>query len=337
MSRKTEETIFTESIECTFTVDELEFLFGENDCDEAKLSFSKKWRWIQPCDGKNIDFSVEAEVKKKPWNSYDLRLKFGFTDDGVKSLQGLDKGGTGAELIVLQSHDGAPRDEQSFDLGSIKNSEWKQTFYRESRDHDFFFQVVRHFRKSGSESTTERESGSKPAVEPAAEPYSREELEHVSDIDVRVGSKTFKCHRMQLAKWSSVFNAMFKHSCVEKETGIIQIEDFEEGTVADFISFLYEGRLGDKARYNVQLLGMANKYDVKVLQQACAKEVASDIKKENVAEAWLAAELYQIPELLRAVQEFLKKNWYSRAEMPGINDVIKNNPEFMCGLVTYLL
>jgi len=320
-------------------VDGLRLVFAISDSDLKPVITPFSWRLSIPLHGKDIEFSVEASVigsvAFRDW--YFMGLKFDFTDDGVKLLQGLDKGGTGAELIVLhKSQDGD--EQQAFDLGNIKNSEWKRSFpKRGNRRHEFIFKLVRHLRESGSQPTAERGSGSEPAVKPAADPISREELEHVSDIDVRVGSKTFKCHRMQLAKCSSVFNAMFKHSCVEKETGIIQIEEFEEGTVADFISFLYEGRLEDKARYNVQLLGMANKYDVKVLQQACAKEVASDIKKENVADAWLAAELCQIPELLTAVQEFLKKNWSSRAEMPGIDDIIENHPKFVCGLVTYLL
>jgi len=321
MYRRAKE-IFSQSTDFTFNNEMSKMLHGKwgdkTDKSVHKISFSEKWSKI--CDGKDIVFGLETAVTyDKRQQRHDLRLKFSFTDDGVKILQGLDEGGIGADLIVIHSH--AKRmSKRSFDLSSINDSEWgNPVSYNEY--HIFHFEVVRHLRDNGPE--------------PDTQPLPREELEHISDIEIRAGSKTFKCHKVLLAKNSSVFNAMFKHSCVEMDSGIIQIEDFEGDTVAAFIAFIYEGRFEDEARYTVQLLGMANKYEVKALKEACAKHLASDIKKENIVEVWKAAELCQMPQLLGAVQEFLKKNWSSRGEMPGINDVLKNHPMFVCDLVTY--
>jgi len=331
MSRKTKE-MFNESVDFQISNEDVVRVTDEFHSVTLKKKLSKQ------CGGngrsRQIDFSVEAVVTRKChrrglkntifWSQV-FRLKFGFTENDIKFLQGLGDGGLGAQLIVFDESENSRKELMSFDLDNINQSEWKKKFNSQAFGVALRFQVVQ-FLEAKEE-----------FKEPAAQPISREELEHLSDVEVKTGSMTLKCHKAFLAKHSKVFNAMFQHSCVEKESGIIKIDDFEEDTVADFIAFIYEGRLEDDARYTVQLLGIANKYNVEVLQKACAKYLASDIKKENIADLWVAAELCQMPELLRAVQEFLKNNWGSRGEMPGIDDVIRNHPEFMCGLVTHLI
>jgi len=164
-------------------------------------------------------------------------------------------------------------------------------------------------------------------------PTDRNRMERTSDFVIKTGTKEIKCHKLKLALHSEVFDKMFQHDCNENRKNEVLIDDFEEETVEDFVDFLYQGKLAEGTKYTSQLLSIGHKYQVMELVDTCSDYLQDHLTRENVAEAWVASETFEISRLNAAVHEFLAKNWTLRGKCCGIDDVIKNHPEYMVSLV----
>lgn len=82
-----------------------------------------------------------------------------------------------------------------------------------------------------------------------------------TDVEIRVGNRSFSAHRAILSARSSVFAAM-----AESQTSCFLIQDMDPEVFEDFLVFLYTGRLRTMA--NIAKLSVAaNKYDVKTLER----------------------------------------------------------------------
>ena len=149
-----------------------------------------------------------------------------------------------------------------------------------------------------------------------------------------------KCHRIHLAKASPVFAAMFDHrDFVETEFREVKIDDFDCQTLTDFIDHLYGGCLPDASRYkSVDLLAIANKYQVTGLKSLVSDHLAVEICHETVADLWVASEMHQAFKLKVAVHDFLCENWTfsNLEEISGIGDIVRTRPEYLCDLLTYM-
>jgi len=111
-------------------------------------------------------------------------------------------------------------------------------------------------------------------------PYDEKKYAHLSDVTIKVGERKFKCHRFQLTRHSDVFDQMFRRELKE-----IEINDFHEETVENFIMFLYSGTLEKADGFNKSLMELAQLYDVTGLVDRCAEELAIQIENGNLQAA----------------------------------------------------
>lgn len=88
----------------------------------------------------------------------------------------------------------------------------------------------------------------------------------LTDVELRVGNRSFQAHRAILSARSSVFNAMFSHDTSESQTGLVNITDLNPEVFQDFLVFLYTGRLSTSEKM-ADLWVAADKYDVKTLER----------------------------------------------------------------------
>jgi len=97
------------------------------------------------------------------------------------------------------------------------------------------------------------------------------ENEHFSDFVIKSGSKTFKCHKVQLARGSKFFAAMLRQpeymECQKNE--VVIPDHFDNQVIENFLDFLYNGKLKSPTGYNEQLFEMADMYDVPGLRASC--------------------------------------------------------------------
>mmetsp|Transcript_26522 Transcript_26522/g.58435 ORF Transcript_26522/g.58435 Transcript_26522/m.58435 type:complete len:364 (+) Transcript_26522:104-1195(+) len=113
-----------------------------------------------------------------------------------------------------------------------------------------------------------------------------------SDVVLKTGGdEELHVHSAVLAARSPVFAALLNTKMRECESGIVEIDDFDGGTMRRLTEFLYTDRVGedglwDDAEAAGSLLQAAVKYDVSGLVRLCAGKVAEIVTKENAAD-WL--------------------------------------------------
>jgi hypothetical protein len=75
-------------------------------------------------------------------------------------------------------------------------------------------------------------------------------------------------HRFILSARSPVFAAMFSNDMIESQTGRVEIHDADFCLFRHFLKFIYTGKLDIAAR-NLELLALADKYQIETLQEMC--------------------------------------------------------------------
>jgi len=168
----------------------------------------------------------------------------------------------------------------------------------------------------------------------AFEPVDREKYGNFCDITLIVGEEKINCHKFQLARRSEVFEAMFNHNDTkENQVNEVEIKDFNAETVKDFVDFLYNGEPEDKGRcYDLDLLALADKYNVGILKTACEKELISKLDKSNVVGMWIGSDLYQAEDLYKAALDYLVNNWDIIEELEGYKS-LSEKPELLMKLI----
>ncbi len=100
-----------------------------------------------------------------------------------------------------------------------------------------------------------------------------------ADVQVVCGDTTFPCHKSFLAARSSVFKAMFYGSgnFVESNDGKVTIMDFKPEEIKEFLTFVYSGECNFEDVEPWQMLALADKYDVKMLNNMSCEVICTII------------------------------------------------------------
>ncbi len=94
-----------------------------------------------------------------------------------------------------------------------------------------------------------------------------------ADIRLVCQGKKFPCHRSILAGRSSVFKTMFFGwgEYMECKDGQVIIEDFQPDEIEQFLSFVYSGECNFSKVDAWQILALADKYDMAMLNEVCCR------------------------------------------------------------------
>ena len=159
--------------------------------------------------------------------------------------------------------------------------------------------------------------------------------EEFSDVVVTCGSKSFCCHKIILAKWSEVFSAMFKHQFEENNNGEIVIKDFDVETVESLINFMYDCQL-PKSKFTLELLMMADKYNVIELKKLCQTSIAKGLNNENVMDVLSTSSACQALGLKFAALDYIIANWDSKSEFINYDEILDDHPSLLKELLSML-
>lgn len=86
--------------------------------------------------------------------------------------------------------------------------------------------------------------------------------EKLTDVTLKIatGNRELKAHIAILGASSPVFLAMFEHEgTVERQTGQVEITDFDCDTVEHLLLYIYTGRIPPMETFAEQLLAAADK------------------------------------------------------------------------------
>jgi hypothetical protein len=153
--------------------------------------------------------------------------------------------------------------------------------------------------------------------------------DHLSDIQVIAGDRTFQCHKLILASRSDVFEAMFSHGnskeCIEGK--IFLSEDPE--VIQMFLEFLYSDKVkNDFVSDNAtKLLLMADKYNVPNLKHICSQYLFTHVVVENCADILIAARFSNLKALEKISFKFIAKNMAIIKQTEQWQAMARSHPE----------
>ncbi|KAJ8447903.1 hypothetical protein Cgig2_012038 [Carnegiea gigantea] len=127
-----------------------------------------------------------------------------------------------------------------------------------------------------------------------------------TDVTIITSDGTVRAHKAILSASSPVFQSMFLHDLMEKESSTIHINDMSWESCMALLSYLYGTiKPEDFWKHRVALLGAANKYDMTDLKNACEESLMEDINSSNVLERLQDAWLYQLDKLKGGCMSYL--------------------------------
>jgi len=113
----------------------------------------------------------------------------------------------------------------------------------------------------------------------------------MSDIKIKCQDQEFSCHKIILCTRSDVFETMFNGEAYGEATnGILEIKDMDAETMRKFLTYIYTDKIEDKD-VDLNLIYVADKYNVLRLVSECAVVLSKKITNDNVIEVLKAGYL----------------------------------------------
>eukprot|EP00092_Neocalanus_flemingeri_P022825 GFUD01024749.1.p1 GENE.GFUD01024749.1~~GFUD01024749.1.p1 ORF type:complete len:353 (-),score=50.13 GFUD01024749.1:67-1077(-) len=133
-----------------------------------------------------------------------------------------------------------------------------------------------------------------------------------SDVTITCHDGQVPAHGLILSARSPVFSIMLNSDMLEKETGIIKIEDFKVSVVQAMLHYLYTAKIEDTFDDTFDdfkdLLMIGDKYQIPSLVEACSKKLLPTISRSTALELGTFAETYSAHSLVDKCAEFLSEN-----------------------------
>ncbi|XP_044010132.1 speckle-type POZ protein-like [Aphidius gifuensis] len=102
---------------------------------------------------------------------------------------------------------------------------------------------------------------------------------------------------------------MFDHEQFEEnENNEVVIEDIEEDVFEEFLHFIYTGESPNVDKMPMELLAVADKYQLDCLKNICEKVIRESINVDNIASILVCSDRYNLKKLYKKCLEFMKRN-----------------------------
>ncbi|KAI6221804.1 Protein roadkill-like protein [Aphelenchoides fujianensis] len=153
-------------------------------------------------------------------------------------------------------------------------------------------------------------SGCTPFRRQLAETFMREKY---ADFEIHADGQVFPASKAIVCSQSPVFDAMFEPGTREHETNVVEIRDLPAGVVRQMLYFLYAGVVRDLDAVALELLSVADRYELPLLVKMCTDSIVQQLSLKTIVDALELA--FRLPhcEVFRArVFRFAREN---RAEV----------------------
>ncbi|XP_071033424.1 speckle-type POZ protein B-like [Parasteatoda tepidariorum] len=162
------------------------------------------------------------------------------------------------------------------------------------------------------------------------------ELEH-SDVELRAENMSLPAHKFLLSARSPVFRAMFHHqNMLENVSNVVEISDVDPKTLKSFLEFLYTGSVdiidGESA---LELLIIADKYQVLSLIDTCSKFALSALSLENACKVLYLSDLLNLKLLRDNAVDFVVKHFNEIFKSCEWSEYIEKNPSLVSEILSH--
>ncbi|XP_071033417.1 speckle-type POZ protein B-like [Parasteatoda tepidariorum] len=162
------------------------------------------------------------------------------------------------------------------------------------------------------------------------------EREH-TDLNLHAGKEMIPVHKCLLSARSPVFSAMFKRDMKENQTGVVDIPDVESEVLRSFVEYLYTDIFSNtEFEHVLNLLLVADKYQVNSLKERCSKILISKISTENIYEVISVADLVNQVALKQLALNYIKTNKMAIIQSPDWSDWVERNMKLAIEILTKL-
>ena len=129
------------------------------------------------------------------------------------------------------------------------------------------------------------------------------------DIEVRVGFKSVKCHRVVLACVSRYFKTMFLSDMAEAKKPVILIKDIDENALEILIKFAYTSKVTITTDNVQSLLYASSILQMETVATACCEFMKSHLHPNNCIGVRTFAEQHGRNELMKMADQFTYDNF----------------------------
>ncbi|GBO34453.1 TD and POZ domain-containing protein 5 [Araneus ventricosus] len=127
-----------------------------------------------------------------------------------------------------------------------------------------------------------------------------------SDTEIRTSTRNFPVHKGILSARSPVFRRMFSHDMKEKNSGHVEITDFEDDTIHRMLLYMYTDSLEDLQFQSAsKLYTLADKYQIMSLKSKCSSFLKENLCPRNVCDVLVLADLHNDDGLKGTVQDYI--------------------------------
>ncbi|KAH7447102.1 hypothetical protein KP509_01G091000 [Ceratopteris richardii] len=144
------------------------------------------------------------------------------------------------------------------------------------------------------------------------------------------GSK-IRAHRAVLISRSTVFKAMLESKAEEGRTNNIKITDFTYGTLRLFVHYLYTAEIYSESLEEcaVDLLALAEKYNVKQLKALCERHMISKLNFGNALSNFEYASLHGAKNLKQAALSTILENMQELIGKAEYNELVNRDAKLV--------
>ncbi|XP_063440466.1 actin-binding protein IPP-like [Mytilus trossulus] len=129
------------------------------------------------------------------------------------------------------------------------------------------------------------------------------------DIDIQVGSQTFRAHKIILAAGSSYFSAMFCSGMMEDHADVVTLYDIDPKIFSVLLDFIYLGEI-DVTEENCQdLMYVADMIDLLPVVTACVTFLKDNIQPYNCIGIHRCADTPNLQELRLFAEDYVETNF----------------------------
>jgi len=160
----------------------------------------------------------------------------------------------------------------------------------------------------------------------------KEKYEHFSDFTIICGVKQFKCNRSVFAVMSSVFETMLMNDMFsEKHENSVSIKDSSAEIVEVMIEFISSGVIPKDIDVKaMDLIYLADKYDLKDLIQVCEESLAENISVDNAIETLIVLDRHVPKSKHRTkILAFIKVEKAKVVKVPDWKKFVVNYPDLV--------
>jgi speckle-type POZ protein len=157
-----------------------------------------------------------------------------------------------------------------------------------------------------------------------------------SDVSVRVKGKVFKVHKCILMCRSPKFQAMFASEMIEKNQGVIFLEETDEVLFEKLLQWIYSGNvvMPEKIEDVCELMIIADEYFLNDLKMRCEEDIISKLSAENLID--IMVESSRLPltgeTLITECLEMFVKDYPKVKETADLEQKISSVPGLMLKL-----